>query len=66
MKKIILKLILFYQRMIIGGNCRFVPSCSEYTYQAVFRYGTIKGLILGLKRVAHCHPFTKSGYDPVA
>lgn len=65
MKKMILKTILFYRRMFAGGNCRFVPSCSEYTYQAVVSYGTIKGLILGLKRIMRCHPFAKSGYDPV-
>lgn len=63
MKRIVLSLINFYQRTFIGGNCRFIPTCSEYTYQAVVRYGTIKGLILGLKRLLRCHPFSRGGID---
>ncbi len=64
-KKIILRLIRIYQAFPKGVNCRFHPSCSDYTYQAVAKYGTIKGLFLGLRRVIRCHPFSKGGYDPV-
>lgn len=45
--------------------CRFSPTCSEYTYEAVKKYGTVKGLWLGLKRILRCHPWNKGGYDPV-
>jgi len=46
-------------------GCRFHPSCSEYTYQAIFKYGVIKGSYLGLKRILRCHPLSPGGYDPV-
>lgn len=77
MKKFILKSIRFYQKYLsFGGSlakylfitdsaCRFIPSCSEYTYEAVFKYGIIKGLFLGLKRIIRCHPFAKGGFDKV-
>ena len=45
--------------------CIFYPSCSEYTYQAVDRFGVIKGLFLGTKRIIRCNPANKGGYDPV-
>lgn len=48
-----------------GNACRFTPTCSEYTIEAVNKYGTIKGLFLGLKRFSKCHPLGGSGYDPV-
>ncbi len=47
------------------GFCRFHPTCSEYLKQAIRKYGLIKGLFLGIKRILHCHPFNKGGYDPV-
>ncbi|PIP32738.1 membrane protein insertion efficiency factor YidD [Candidatus Gottesmanbacteria bacterium CG11_big_fil_rev_8_21_14_0_20_37_11] len=74
MKIIILKLINLYQKFIkptlnkfifSGGGCRFTPSCSEYAYQAIGKYGTINGLFKSLKRISRCHPFSKGGYDPV-
>ncbi len=68
MKKIILGLIKLYKKVIsplLGQRCRFYPSCSDYTYQAVNKYGLIKGLILGSKRILKCHPFHEGGIDPV-
>ena len=60
--------IRFYQRFIsplLGSNCRFYPSCSHYTYEAVEKYGVIKGCWMGFKRILRCQPFSKGGYDPV-
>lgn len=68
MKKIILLLIKFYQKYIsifLGKNCRFYPTCSAYTYEAIEKFGTIKGIYLGIKRILKCHPFHPGGYDPV-
>lgn len=64
MKKAVLKMLIFYKKYLSRGNyCRMIPSCSEYTYQAVEKYGTGKGLWLGFKRVLKCHPWGKSGVD---
>ncbi|MDR0979255.1 MAG: membrane protein insertion efficiency factor YidD [Lachnospiraceae bacterium] len=71
MKKIIIRLINFYQKKISLNisqgtpKCRFYPTCSEYTKQAVEKYGVGKGLFLGLKRIIKCNPFFKGGYDPL-
>ena len=46
-------------------NCKFYPTCSEYTKQAIKKYGAIKGLFLGIKRIFRCNPFSKGGYDPL-
>ena len=63
-KKFTLKILLFYKKYLSRGyNCRFIPSCSEYTYEAVEKYGVFKGLFLGLKRILKCHPWGKSGID---
>lgn len=45
--------------------CRFIPTCSQYSYEAIEKYGAMKGMFLGLKRVARCHPWSKGGHDPV-
>jgi len=45
--------------------CRYQPNCSEYTYQAVEKYGVLKGGWMGLKRIIRCNPFSTGGYDPV-
>ncbi len=77
MKKIVLKLIRLYQKtsffhtaimrqlFLTDKVCRFTPTCSEYTYQAVEKYGVAKGLWLGLKRIVRCHPWSKGGEDPL-
>lgn len=68
LKKIILLLIKFYQVCIspfLGKNCRFYPTCSAYTYEAIEIHGIIKGVYLGVKRILKCHPYNKGGYDPV-
>ncbi|MBC7258555.1 MAG: membrane protein insertion efficiency factor YidD [Chloroflexi bacterium] len=68
MKKLILALIRFYQKYISPGlppSCRFYPTCSHYTYEAVERYGVRKGGWLGIKRLARCQPWNPGGYDPV-
>ncbi|HLD26796.1 MAG TPA: membrane protein insertion efficiency factor YidD [Patescibacteria group bacterium] len=68
MKKILLSLIRFYQKSAFFHAyflCRFTPTCSHYTYEAIEKYGVCKGLRFGLKRIIHCHPFSKGEYDPV-
>lgn len=61
-------LIKVYQLFIsplLPSSCRFVPTCSAYTKEALEKYGLFKGLWLGIKRISKCHPWGKSGYDPV-
>lgn len=67
MKKIILLLISIYQKFssLTPPRCRFYPTCSEYTKQAIIKYGLIKGSVLGIKRICKCHPLNEGGYDPV-
>ena len=63
-KKIVLKILIWYKKYISKGeNCRFIPNCSEYTYEAVKKYGLIKGLWLGGKRVLRCRPGGGNGID---
>jgi putative membrane protein insertion efficiency factor len=50
---------------LLPSSCRFYPSCSEYTRQAIEHYGLVGGVWLGVKRLARCHPFNPGGYDPV-
>lgn len=50
---------------LLGTNCRFTPSCSEYAVEAVAKYGAIKGIWLSIKRVSRCHPWHHGGYDPL-
>ena len=71
MKKICIYLIEWYQKHISNFfknrniRCKYYPSCSEYTKQAIEKYGVIKGSILGIKRILKCNPFSKGGYDPL-
>ncbi len=72
MKNIIRKIFIFpvllYQYTIsplLPASCRFTPSCSEYTKEAILKHGIIKGTFLGIKRIARCNPWGGSGYDPV-
>ena len=61
-------LINFYKYLIsplLGNNCRFLPTCSEYTKEAIIEFGLIKGITLGLRRISKCHPWGKSGHDPI-
>lgn len=67
--KLALLAIGFYKASLsswFGGSCRFQPTCSEYTYEAIERFGVLRGSWQGLKRLAQCHPFSrKFGFDPV-
>ena len=68
MSKLLLGLIKAYRYCIsplLGPNCRFFPSCSDYAAEAIDKYGAGHGSRLALKRVASCHPWHPGGYDPV-
>ncbi len=68
MKGFALELIRLYQltlSLVLPPSCRFTPTCSQYTYEAIARFGFFKGVWLGVKRISHCHPFNPGGYDPV-
>lgn len=77
MKNLFLKAIRFYQKylsldtgwvkklFLTDRVCRFRPTCSEYTYQAIEKYGILKGSFLGGKRILCCHPWSKGGEDPL-
>ena len=68
MKKIALYFIRFYQHAVsphFPPACRYNPTCSSYAYEAVNKYGVLRGGLLAVKRLARCHPFHAGGYDPV-
>jgi putative membrane protein insertion efficiency factor len=68
MTQALLLLIRGYQMTfskILPASCRYYPSCSQYTYEAVQRYGWLRGGWMGAVRIARCNPFTAGGYDPV-
>ena len=65
---ILIKFITIYKYLIspmIGPSCRFLPTCSEYSIEALRTYGFSKGIVLSLKRIMSCHPWGNSGFDPV-
>lgn len=67
-KKILILFIKGYQKVIsplIGKNCRFYPTCSEYSIRALEKYGVFKGMYLSVKRILKCNPFHPGGYDPI-
>ena len=64
----VISLINLYKYLIspfLGNNCRFLPTCSEYTKEAIIKFGLIKGTSLGFKRIIKCHPWGESGHDPI-
>lgn len=68
MKFLLIAPLRFYRYAIsplLGRNCRFYPTCSEYAIEAVERHGALRGGLLAAKRVGRCHPFNSGGYDPV-
>jgi len=70
MKKLAIIMIKFYQKFISryllpNRCCRFYPTCSQYTLEAIEKYGFLKGGFMGVKRILRCNPFNPGGYDPV-
>ncbi|MCA1583919.1 MAG: membrane protein insertion efficiency factor YidD [Acidobacteria bacterium] len=66
--RVVLGLIRAYKYLVspwFTGRCRFVPSCADYTAEAIARHGAVRGALLGARRLSRCHPLGGSGYDPV-
>ena len=67
MSRLLIHLVLLYRvtlGRLLGGHCRYHPSCSQYAIDAVNKYGAVRGAWKAVKRVARCHPFGGKGYDP--
>lgn len=69
MKKIFIKLIVFYQKYLSalkgGSTCKYIPTCSQYAIEAIEKYGALRGGLLAVWRIIRCNPFSKGGFDPV-
>ena len=68
MKFLCIKAIRFYQRFIspvIGAECKYLPTCSQYTLEAIREWGVVRGILMGSYRILRCNPFSKGGFDPV-
>ena len=66
--KFLIKLIKIYKYLIsplLGHSCRYLPTCSEYSIEALKTFGFFKGILISLKRILSCHPWGDSGFDPV-
>ena len=60
-----IKIYQFFISPILGQNCRYLPTCSEYTIECLKKFGIIKGIFLSVKRISKCHPLGSHGYDPI-
>ena len=61
----VIQLYRRYLSPLLPPSCRYTPSCSLYTLQAIEKYGALRGLVMGILRVLRCHPFARGGFDPV-
>ena len=65
LKFLSVKLIRFYQKFLSRGECKYIPSCSEYMLEAILKHGFFKGVFLGAYRIIRCNPWSKGGFDKV-
>ena len=65
LKFLSLKLITFYQKYLSKKNCKYIPSCSQYTKEAIIKHGFFYGVLLGIWRILRCNPWSKGGFDKV-